>query len=153
MDLDDSPDNQVITRRGRYFVKRRVNREHNSNFNAGYINIDEQYLHRTGVRGRKVYVLYCLIFVLLVLALLNIMMTVGILYMLRVNTEGVEMLEFIPDNNLLRFLAETTFPSISLFQGGVGSRHDSSLDIDSGQQIVINASSFKKKDVEGPSSG
>ncbi|XP_048775821.1 protein PALS2-like [Ostrea edulis] len=149
MELDASPGNHGVTQRERCIIKRRVNREHHSNFNAGYINIDEQYLHRTGIRGRKVYILYCLIFILVVLALLNILMTAGILYMLRLTPAGMEMLEFIPNNNLLRFLADTTLPSVKVFQGGVGSRHASSLQIDSGQQIILNASSSKIKDVEG----
>lgn len=131
-------------------MKQRVNREHNTNFNAGYINIDEQYLHRTGVRGRKAYLLYCLVVILIVLALLNILMTAGILYMLKVTTAGLEMLEFIPaDSNLLRFLAGTTLPSVKVFQGGIGSRHSSSIQLDSDKQIVLNTSSFKKRDVEG----
>lgn len=150
MDLDASPDHHGGPRSGRYMVKRRVNREHNTNFNAGYINIDEQYLHRTGVRGRKAYLLYCLVVILIVLALLNILMTAGILYMLKVTTAGLEMLEFIPaDSNLLRFLAGTTLPSVKVFQGGIGSRHSSSIQLDSDKQIVLNTSSFKKRDVEG----
>lgn len=56
-------------------VKRRVNREHSRNFNAGYINIDEQYLHKTGVRGRKAYFLYGLVFVLIAVTLLNILVS------------------------------------------------------------------------------
>ena len=56
-------------------VRHRVNREHSSNFNAGYINIDEQYLHKTGVRGRKAYFLYGLVFILIALTLLNILVS------------------------------------------------------------------------------
>ena len=62
-------------------------------------------------------------------------MTAGILYMLKMTTAGVEMLEFIPENNLLRFLADTTMPSVRLFQGGIGSRHSSLLEFDSNQQV------------------
>lgn len=57
--------------------------------------------------------------------------------MLRLTPAGMEMLEFIPNNNLLRFLADTTLPSVKVFQGGVGSRHASSLQIDSGQQVLF----------------
>lgn len=63
-------------------------------------------------------------------------MTAGILYMLKVTTAGLEMLEFIPaDSNLLRFLAVTTLPSVKVFQGGVGSRHSSSIQLDSDKQV------------------
>lgn len=62
-------------------------------------------------------------------------MTAGILYMLKVTTAGLEM-EFIPaDSNLLRFLAGTTLPSVKVFQGGVGSRHSSSIQLDSDKQV------------------
>lgn len=63
-------------------------------------------------------------------------MTAGILYMLKVTTAGLDMLEFIPaDSNLLRFLAGTTLPSVKVFQGGVGSRHSSSIQLDSDKQV------------------
>lgn len=52
-------------------LKRRITREHNSNFRAGYININEQYLHKTGIRGRKRYFLYCLVALLFIVAIVN----------------------------------------------------------------------------------
>jgi hypothetical protein len=64
-------------------------------------------------------------------------MTAGILYMLRLTPAGMEILEFIPNNNLLRFLADTTLPSVKVFHGGVGSRHSSSLKIDSSQRVAF----------------
>ena len=60
-----------LSMREKSTLKRRINREHNSNFRAGYININEAYLHKTGIRGRKRYFLYCVVAFLVIIALLN----------------------------------------------------------------------------------
>lgn len=65
--------------------------------------------------------------------------------MLKMTTAGVEMFEFIPENNLLRFLADTTMPSVHLFQGGIGSRHSSLLEFDSNQQVEYHQYTVGKR--------
>ena len=54
------------------FYRRRITREHSSNLRAGYVHINEECLHKTGLRGRKQYFLLILIAVLILLTLLNI---------------------------------------------------------------------------------
>ncbi|XP_075715794.1 beta-sarcoglycan isoform X3 [Rhinoderma darwinii] len=52
--------------------RRNVNKEHNSNFKAGYIPIDEDRLHKTGLRGRKGNLAICVIVLLFILAVINL---------------------------------------------------------------------------------
>ncbi|PNI82431.1 SGCB isoform 3, partial [Pan troglodytes] len=54
--------------------RRNVNKEHNSNFKAGYIPIDEDRLHKTGLRGRKGNLAICVIILLFILAVINLIL-------------------------------------------------------------------------------
>lgn len=56
--------------------RRNVNKEHNSNFKAGYIPIDEDRLHKTGLRGRKGNLAICVIVVLFILAIINLVVSI-----------------------------------------------------------------------------
>ena len=55
--------------------RRNVNKEHNSNFKAGYIPIDEDRLHKTGLRGRKGNLAICVIVLLFILAVINLLVS------------------------------------------------------------------------------
>lgn len=55
--------------------RRNVNKEHNSNFKAGYIPIDEDRLHKTGLRGRKGNLAICVIVLLFILAVINLIVS------------------------------------------------------------------------------
>lgn len=52
--------------------RRAVSKEHNSNFKAGYVPIEEERLHKTGLRGRKGNIAVCIIVLLFLLALINL---------------------------------------------------------------------------------
>lgn len=118
-------------------LKRRINREHNSNFRAGYININEPYLHKTGIRGRKRFFLYCVIIFLILLACANALLTAGIMYALKFSYFGVQSLEFIPNSQLLRFLSDTTLTTVQIFDGFIGSRKNSSIVIQNENGPVV----------------
>lgn len=55
--------------------RRSVNKEHNSNFKAGYVPIDEDRLHKTGLRGRKGNLAICVIVLLFILAVINLIVS------------------------------------------------------------------------------
>lgn len=57
--------------------RRRINREHNSNFRAGHVAVHEAHLHKTGLRGRKGYLAVCFLMCLILVAVVNFM--VGLL--------------------------------------------------------------------------
>ena len=63
----------TLSMREKSLLKRRINKEHNSNFRAGYVNINEEQLHKTGIRGRKRYVIYGLTLLLALTVLVNIL--------------------------------------------------------------------------------
>ncbi|XP_060080075.1 beta-sarcoglycan-like [Ylistrum balloti] len=139
MDPYERGDAANMSMREKSTLKRRINREHNSNFRAGYININEPYLHKTGIRGRKRYFLYCVVTFLILLACANALLTAGIMYALKFSYFGVQSLEFIPDSRLLRFLSDTTLSTVQIFDGFIGSRKNASLlfQNDNGQVVFM----------------
>lgn len=65
----------TLSMREKTLLKRRINKEHNSNFRAGYVQIHEDHLHKTGIRGRKQYVVYAFMIIVFVLAVLNLLVS------------------------------------------------------------------------------
>ena len=63
-------------------MKRRSTKDQAGNFRAGYVHIDEEHLHKTGIRGRKVYVVYAIIIALTLIAVVNILVSSVPIYML-----------------------------------------------------------------------
>lgn len=59
--------------------RRSVNKEHNSNFKAGYVPIEEERLHKTGLRGRKGIIAIGIIILLFLLALINLIVSLSVL--------------------------------------------------------------------------
>ncbi len=57
--------------REKSLVKRNINREHNSNFRAGYVSINEDQLHKTGIRGRKRFIVYTLVALMVLVVIAN----------------------------------------------------------------------------------
>lgn len=55
--------------------RRNINKEHNSNFKAGYVPIEEERLHKTGLRGRKGNIAVCVVVLLFLLALINLIVS------------------------------------------------------------------------------
>ena len=57
-----------------------ANKRHARNFDAGHIKIDEHHLHRSGLRGRKRWFLWCGLFIMLLVVLLNLAVNVITVY-------------------------------------------------------------------------
>ena len=55
--------------------KKKINDEHSRNYDAGAVDVNERQLRRTGVRGRKVYVLLFLLMILLLLFIANLVVS------------------------------------------------------------------------------
>lgn len=62
--------------------RRNINKEHNSNFKAGYVPIEEERLHKTGLRGRKGNMAVCIVVLLFLLALINLIVSTASLNVL-----------------------------------------------------------------------
>ncbi|XP_005108401.2 beta-sarcoglycan [Aplysia californica] len=110
--------------------KRRANAQHNSNFRAGYVPVDEEVLHRTGIRGRKRYFLYCTLIILLIVALLNAAVTVWLIYILGMTHNGLTTIELtsMEGRDFMRVLADARIISLSFSDNAsLGARYNSSL--------------------------
>ncbi|KAB1281904.1 Beta-sarcoglycan, partial [Camelus dromedarius] len=106
--------------------RRNVNKEHNSNFKAGYIPIDEDRLHKTGLRGRKGNLAICVIILLFILAVINL----------------IEAMESTKPRKLKPRIQETEYPAQEIdkrkFQPeSEGKVHDHSCAADPGITLVI----------------
>ncbi|KAI0216398.1 Beta-sarcoglycan [Lamellibrachia satsuma] len=106
-------------------LKRRINKEHNSNFRAGYVHIDEEQLHKTGIRGRKIYFFYMVIFLLFLAIIVNILITVVLLSVLRIDRHGMKSMEFV--GPLLRFTEDADMGDVNLYESTVGGLADRDL--------------------------
>ena len=59
-------------------LKRRIaKKEPANNFKAGYVQIDEAHLHKTGIRGCKVYLLFFVTVMLTLIAIANILVSLN----------------------------------------------------------------------------
>eukprot|EP00058_Branchiostoma_floridae_P012869 XP_002598357.1 hypothetical protein BRAFLDRAFT_276577 [Branchiostoma floridae] len=89
-----------LSMRQKSMERKRVNKEHNSNFRAGYVPIDEDRLHKTGIRGRKLTLGIILIVILFILVVINFILTVLLLHVLVIDHNGMETLDFMDDGTL-----------------------------------------------------
>lgn len=88
--------------RDKTLLKRNISKHHNNNMSAGYVSVHEEALHKTGLRGRKTYLFWTLVGLVCLLASINMILTVFILRVLRLGN-GMESLEIIPEDSLIKF--------------------------------------------------
>ncbi|XP_037553682.1 beta-sarcoglycan [Nematolebias whitei] len=107
--------------------RRNINKEHNSNFKAGYVPIEEERLHKTGLRGRKGNMAVCIIVLLFLLALINLIITLVIWTVIRIGPNGCDSMEF-HESGLLRFKQKADMGIVHpLHKSTVGGRKDQDL--------------------------
>lgn len=134
--------------------RRNINKEHNSNFKAGYVPIEEERLHKTGLRGRKGNIAVCVVVLLFLLALINLIVsprcllcsralklglcietgtlpfpqiTLVIWTVIRIGPNGCDSLEF-HESGLLRFKQKADMGIVHpLHKSTVGGRKDQDL--------------------------
>ncbi|XP_072920781.1 beta-sarcoglycan isoform X2 [Hemitrygon akajei] len=117
--------------------RRNVNKEHNSNFKAGYVPIDEERLHRTGLRGRKGNLAICVIVLMFILAVINLIITLVIWAVIRIGPNGCDSMEF-HEEGLLRFKQESDMGVVyPMHKSTVGGRRDEDLLITGNNQPVV----------------
>lgn len=117
--------------------KKKVNEEHESNFQSGRVNVRERYLHRTGIRGRKRYIFYCVIFLLGLICVINLIMLAIMLSVLQIDKDGMRSLSFF-ESGLLRWMRDSDLQYVHVNNGVIGNyKGDDSLDIETTNQKVI----------------
>lgn len=82
-----------------------------NNCKAGYIPVHEQDIQTSNIRGRKTFAFWTLVFLLFILAIGNLILTVVILGVLRLG-QGMQSLELIPEEFVLKFMGETDLGNI-----------------------------------------
>lgn len=102
--LSDGMD--TLSMRDKALLKRSVSKHHNNNLKAGYVPVHEQYLHKTGIRGRKTFAFWALMSLLFMLAVGNLILTSTILGVLRLG-QGMENLELISEDSTIKFYGDT----------------------------------------------
>ncbi|XP_026555684.1 beta-sarcoglycan [Pseudonaja textilis] len=128
--------------------RRNINKEHNSNFKAGYIPIDEDRLHKTGLRGRKGNLAICVLVLLFILAVINLIITVIIWAVIRIGPNGCDSMEF-HDSGLLRFKQDSDMGIIHpLYKSTVGGRRNEDLVIVGENQPIVFQQGETKLSVE-----
>ncbi|XP_074085561.1 beta-sarcoglycan isoform X1 [Macrotis lagotis] len=128
--------------------RRNVNKEHNSNFKAGYIPIDEDRLHKTGLRGRKGNLAICVIVLLFILAVINLIITLVIWAVIRIGPNGCDSMEF-HESGLLRFKQVSDMGVIHpLYKSTVGGRRNENLVITGNNQPIVFQQGTTKLSVE-----
>lgn len=95
-----------LSMRDKTLLKRSVSKHHNNNFKAGYVPVHEQYLHKTGIRGRKTFAFWALMSLLFMLAVGNLILTSTILGVLHLG-QGMENLEIISEDSTIKFFGDT----------------------------------------------
>jgi len=74
--------------------KKRIDDEHRKNYDAGAVDVDERQLHRTGVRGRKIYVVLFLLMLLLLLFVANLVMLIVVYHVDNIGLDGMQSISF-----------------------------------------------------------
>uniref|UniRef100_A0A1A7YNC6 Beta-sarcoglycan n=1 Tax=Iconisemion striatum TaxID=60296 RepID=A0A1A7YNC6_9TELE len=128
--------------------RRNINKEHNSNFKAGYVPIEEERLHKTGLRGRKGNMAVCIIILLFLLALINLIITLVIWTVIRIGPSGCDSMEF-HESGLLRFKQKADMGIVHpLHKSTVGGRKDQDLVIVGNNNPVVFQQGTTKLSVE-----
>lgn len=107
------------------------------NLKSGYVPVDDVYLYKTGIRGRKKYMLYVVVFVLFLVALANLLTTFILLGVLQIGY-GMEHIEFVPPSFLIRFLTNADFDKTVPTNGVLGGFHGQDLSIiGNGHPVIL----------------
>lgn len=108
----------------------------NATFRSGQSPMDDIYMYRTGIRGRKKYTLYLVILILFIIALANILTTFILLGVLHLGY-GMQSLEFMPPGWLIRFLQNADIKTVIPINGIVGGFKGEDLHIYGNDQPVF----------------
>ncbi|XP_038058712.1 beta-sarcoglycan-like [Patiria miniata] len=122
--------------------RRRVNKEHNSNFRAGHVPVHEEHLHKTGLRGRKRYFAYCFLAMVYITAVGNLVITALMMWTLRIDMNGLQSLQFLR-GGLVRFLDEVDIDTVVTSHGEIGGFMGQDLEI-SGQRSTVRVVAHEK---------
>ncbi|XP_053399599.1 uncharacterized protein LOC123557260 isoform X2 [Mercenaria mercenaria] len=114
---------------------------------SGYVSMEDDNLEHSGVRGGRSCCLCTLIIILLLVAVLNALVTAGLIYFLSVTHEGMLSLEFFPGGKYLRVLSDVAVENLTLHDQLVG-RSGKDITI-SGHEVVVGLPDGAKLTIDG----
>ncbi|XP_032239001.2 beta-sarcoglycan isoform X1 [Nematostella vectensis] len=118
--------------------KKKANQEHESNFNAGRVNVQERHLHRTGIRGRKIWCFLAVLYLLALMCIINLIILSIMYSVLQIKTDGMKSLSFF-ENGMLRWTKKSDLEIVTAYKHEIGGFRDQSLDIESqGKKIILH---------------
>lgn len=127
-----------LSMRDKALLKRSASKHHNNNFKAGYVPVHEQYLTKTGLRGRKTFAFWTLVGLIFILAVGNLVLTITILGVLRLG-QGMQSLELISEQSAVKFYGNADLGHIYKRDGRLESFADSPVEISSqGGGVLFN---------------
>lgn len=132
--LSDGQDS--LSMRDKALLKRSASKHHNNNFKAGYVPVHEQYLNKTGLRGRKTFAFWTLVGLIFILAVGNLVLTVTILGVLRLG-QGMQSLEVISEQSAVKFYGNADLGHLYKRDGKIESFSDSPIEISSENGAVL----------------
>lgn len=119
-----------LSMRDKALLKRSVSKHHNNNLKAGYVPVHEQYLSKTGLRGRKTFAFWTLVGLLFILAVGNLVLTVTILGVLRLGLR-MQSMELISEESTIKFFGDTNLDHVYKADGRIEGFQDVPLKIES----------------------
>lgn len=125
-----------LSMREKALLKRSVSKHHNNNLKAGYVPVHEQYLNKTGLRGRKTFAFWTLVGLLFVLAVGNLILTITILGVLRLGLR-MQSMELISEESTIKFFGDTHLDHVYKADGKIESFRDVPLKIESEDGSIL----------------
>ncbi|KAJ7370249.1 hypothetical protein OS493_033595 [Desmophyllum pertusum] len=115
--------------RDKLVEKQKAVDEHESNFTAGRVNVRERYLHRTGIRGRKSWIFFAVLYILTLIVIVNLVMLAILYNVLQIDKDGMKCLSFFETGNL-RWTCASDMNSVTLYKNQAGTFKDHDLVIE-----------------------
>lgn len=116
--------------------KQKASDEHENNFNAGRVNVRERYLHRTGIRGRKSWIFYAVLYILSLIVIVNLILLIILYNVLQINMDGMRCLSFF-ENKMVRWHCSSDMNSITLYKNQAGTFKDHNLMVEADDEKVV----------------
>ncbi|XP_052795209.1 beta-sarcoglycan-like [Mya arenaria] len=115
----------------------------------GYILVDEDDYEQTGLRGGRSCCLWIVITLLFLVAVLNALVTAGLLYFLSITHEGMASLELFTGESAVRVLSNLTVDNLVL-HSNIEGRGDRDL-VFKGEEISVGTEKYSKVEMSGKS--
>lgn len=125
-----------LSMRDKALLKRSASKHHNNNFKAGYVPVHEQYLHKTGLRGRKTIAFWTLVGLIFILAVGNLVLTVTILGVLRLG-QGMQSMELISEQSAVKFYGNADLGYLYKRDGRIESFANAPMKINSQNGAIL----------------